>query len=676
MYSTILNTLKYVAKKNRLDEERIQKEALVIRLLEENPDIRNKKDNAQQTILIWAASLGNIKVVQYLISKEVNLDASTDAPGHTDHGKTALHWAYSRGHYDIIYALLNAGAADTGISNTFQSKWKKKVIISNEHLIHQATKNAQFTLVEALINRYPTLLQQKNGNGETPLLLAARYAFNRGIHYFILKGADINVATHRPGHSDHGKTTLHWVYDLGRYGTLKMLMKRNVVDTPVNGDYVFDKAVKDGRLDIIQLFVDLNPNFWSDNYQSINKWIALASGHMIEDCFNNDAKTWEPGWPDIVEYLTLGAESNGITLDHASKTAMNSSQETLNRSHTTPSVLDLISKGISLDVPINNPSHPGHGKTAVQLAYDRKHYIEMGLLLDAGAKVDGLTCKRLIYEATKHAGIDTVERLFDEYPNLKYHQYNWLGNRLGSTPMHLVCNRHEFTSAQFPLIFAARQGYKNIVRHLIANGENINATVNNRNDLKVHGKTVLRLTYEARQYTTVIILLDAGAKDLPFKKEYLIHLAALDGRLDIVKLLLKKNPTLLNQTDQYGKTPLDWAIEGGRASVSEILIRSKAIANVYTEQVANYLSTSNLRALSVFRAPPVTENIPDTLMSKHDNTAKPNKVNNRRTQRQQMCRHTNAFPGDFQPKWLRNMSNKSVQNKEENKDVSHPSLGS
>ncbi|NCT56885.1 MAG: ankyrin repeat domain-containing protein [Legionella sp.] len=61
-------------------------------------------------MLIWASAYGNLIIVQYLISKHVDLhidlNAITYCPGHSAHGMTALHWAYGRGYYDIVHAIL------------------------------------------------------------------------------------------------------------------------------------------------------------------------------------------------------------------------------------------------------------------------------------------------------------------------------------------------------------------------------------------------------------------------------------------------------------------------------------------------------------------------------------------------------------------------------------------
>jgi len=262
---------------------------------------------------------------------------------------------------------------------------------------------------------------------------------------------------------------------------------------------------------------------WAEeNKLSINRWIGLASGRMVRDCFDDNKMSWEPGWPDMVEYLALSAASHNVQLSHRSQTALVASKEWLSRTDRLLSVFEFIERGVGLDDPIHNPGQPNHGKTAVEWAYESKRYIEMGFLLDAGAKVDYLLGQRLIFLATQCANISTVERLLDDHPRLKEHRDGWYAD----TAIDRVLEQGEFAGASFPLIMAARKGYANIVRDLIKKGEDVNAVVNQPECLDTHGKTALRLAYEAGQYDIVEILRDAGASTDWYTEQAEMYLAA------------------------------------------------------------------------------------------------------------------------------------------------------
>ncbi|NCT56886.1 MAG: hypothetical protein GW760_04120 [Legionella sp.] len=192
-----------------------------------------------------------------------------------------------------------------------------------------------------------------------------------------------------------------------------MLVEHGAVDTRVHGEYVFEKAIKDGRLDVIKLLSESQPHFWKKNKHLIITWIGLAAGRMRKDGFDGHS-LWEPGWPDVVEYLALNAATHGIELNHRWTINLEKSKTWFTRTNRLSSVFELISSGADIDELIHKPGHPSHGKTAVEWVYARERYIEMGLLLDAGARV----------------------------------------------------------------ILAVRKGYKNIVQYLIEKGENVNAVVN------------------------------------------------------------------------------------------------------------------------------------------------------------------------------------------------------
>ncbi|MDF1758005.1 MAG: ankyrin repeat domain-containing protein [Legionellaceae bacterium] len=421
---------------------------------------------------------------------------------------------------------------------------------------------------------------------------------------------------------------------------LKMLLEIGAVDTPVNGEYVFDKAVRNGRLDIMQLFVKVKPGFWAVNGCFIEKWIGLAAGHMVKDCFDSDSYIWEPGWPEIVTYLASSAKLNNIELSSDSQSIVNKSQQDFVSSNKHISISDWIASGANLDELINNPGHPSHGKTEVQWAYECGKYITMGILLDAGALVDESTAQSLIFEAVKYARVDTIERLFDDYPNLK--NYSYTGFWWGDTAIQNLLSHNDFVEYKLPFIFAVRHGYMNIVIHLIESGININYTVDDFELKNTYGKTALRLAYEAAQYSIVEILLKSGAKDLPFKQNYLIHTAAENGHLKILKLILKNNPELLDKTNSSGKTPLLLACEKAHRAVINYLVEIGA-------------SVSSLYAFTML----FTDN-----NYKPNNTCRSEKI---LTPRQKLCRQTNAFPGGFVPKWLRKSSmwSKSVMLDEE-----------
>ncbi len=58
-----------------------------------------------------------------------------------------------------------------------------------------------------------------------------------------------------------------------------------------------------------------------------------------------------------------------------------------------------------------------------------------------------------------------------------------------------------------------------------------------------------------------------------------IHDASRDGDLEKVKALLKSNPNLVISKDNYGQTPLHYAVQYGQKTVAELLLANKADVN-------------------------------------------------------------------------------------------------
>lgn len=123
---------------------------------------------------------------------------------------------------------------------------------------------------------------------------------------------------------------------------------------------------------------------------------------------------------------------------------------------------------------------------------------------------------------------------------------------------------------QTPLLQAARQGYQDVVKLLLAkNGVNINATDN-------HGRTALSWAAEYRHLEVVKVLLENLDVELNLKdtEHGLSPLAwsVREGRWKVVELLLDKPGVDLNTADYHGRTPLSWAAGKGFSKISQLLL--------------------------------------------------------------------------------------------------------
>ncbi|OGT43166.1 MAG: hypothetical protein A3F42_04485 [Gammaproteobacteria bacterium RIFCSPHIGHO2_12_FULL_37_34] len=99
-----------------------------------------------------------------------------------------------------------------------------------------------------------------------------------------------------------------------------------------------------------------------------------------------------------------------------------------------------------------------------------------------------------------------------------------------------------------------------------------------------YGRTILYWALTCYQdYEQIALLLLQGSKfdEKYFTMQYQpIHIAAQEGRLNVVQKLIQNKPELLEQVDACGQTPLLWAAAKGRAEVVDYLISKGANLNV------------------------------------------------------------------------------------------------
>ncbi len=171
----------------------------------------NQIDTNGQTALLWAASRGHIEAVQYLISKNADLNVATNKLGSPHHDYTALHWAIEKGHCAIVKLLIQTGATILPLHGM--------------QLIHIAAQNGHVEIVKFLFEEHhqtnPELLNQINHKGETPLFIAASAGHDSVALYLIDQGADLNLGSNQRGKI---KTPIDQAIENNHYFVANLLM--------------------------------------------------------------------------------------------------------------------------------------------------------------------------------------------------------------------------------------------------------------------------------------------------------------------------------------------------------------------------------------------------------------------------------------------------------------------
>ncbi|RZC37812.1 Ankyrin repeat domain containing protein, partial [Asbolus verrucosus] len=149
-----------------------------------------------------------------------------------------------------------------------------------------------------------------------------------------------------------------------------------------------------------------------------------------------------------------------------------------------------------------------------------------------------------------------------------------LTKEVAANCLHRLENGDKFST----LYYCVKLGYTNLLR-LIVNEESFKKTINTKN---YNDETLLHLAVNSNSYSIVNILLDSGiATDTVTNTHYkrsALHLAAENGYVDIMELLLRKGASI-NIMDRYRNTPLHICAARGDFRSAELLVTCKADVN-------------------------------------------------------------------------------------------------
>lgn len=170
--------------------------------LEASPELLNQRDTNERTILHWACLNGRQQLVEYLLSRPIEIDATDDV------NATPLILAVLKGNLNVVQLLLQ----------------------KNANINHQ------------------------NAQGHSPLQYACSKGWSDVVATLLKHGADVNIRDKR------GDTCLHRLASLGRVELIKVLLnkipKPNLDAQNAEGNTALHIACEDDEVSSALLLLD------------------------------------------------------------------------------------------------------------------------------------------------------------------------------------------------------------------------------------------------------------------------------------------------------------------------------------------------------------------------------------------------------------------------------------
>ena len=240
-------------------------------------------------LLQMACSLGDVNILQYLITKGINLNEGS------------LHYATEREDVDTIRVLIENGA-------------NPDVKHNGQTALHFATTRGYTEVVQALISSGANV-NETDQWGRSALLQASTYGKVNVMKMFIKAGADVEQA------DKNGVRSIHWVARYGKLEALKLLIEEGKADVKSkthSGGNLLHQSACNKNIECFEVFqycmsfkFDVNE---ADNDGKTALWFASEAGNInAMKLFINEGANVEQA--DKNGYTPLHAAAKGSRLE-------------------------------------------------------------------------------------------------------------------------------------------------------------------------------------------------------------------------------------------------------------------------------------------------------------------------------------------------------------------------
>ncbi|KAL3872338.1 hypothetical protein ACJMK2_040269 [Sinanodonta woodiana] len=528
------------------------------------------RNNDGDHVLHIAAYYNNLKVVKYLIDINPGLLQENDKDG-----STSLPSAVSKWSVRMIETLIVARLDITARNNT------------GAHILHIVAANDNLRIVKYLIKTMPGLLEQNDKNGWTPLHHAASKGSVAVIESLLEAGLDITARTNNGCHALHlsagngnlkivkyliktnpgllqqndknGWTALHHAASKGSVPVLETLIAAGLDITARNNDdeNILHIAVGNDNLNIVKYLIKTNPGLLQQNDK--NGWTALH--HAASK-----------GSVPVIESLLAAVLNN---------TARNNDDENILHIAAGHDNMTIV-KYLIQNYPGLLQQNDQNGWTALHHAASKGSVPVFEILLAAGLDITARNNddENILHIAAGHDNITIVKYLIKNYPGLL--QQN---DQNGWNALHHAASKGSVPVIESLLAAGLNSRAKSNggahILHIAAANDNLRIVIylteTNPRLLQQKDKNGWTALHHAASKGSVPVIesLLAAGLDITARNnddENILHIAAANDNVTIVKYLIKTNPGLLQQNDKSGWNALHHAAVGGSVPVLETLI--------------------------------------------------------------------------------------------------------
>ncbi|CAB3407274.1 unnamed protein product [Caenorhabditis bovis] len=483
--------------------------------------------------------------------------------------ETAMHMAARSGNQAVLLAMVNkigAGAVQivqnkqskngwsplleacarghTGVANTLL-KHHARIDVFDEMgrtALHLAAFNGHLAIVHLLL-QHKAFVNSKSKTGEAPLHLAAQNGHVKVVNVLVQDhGASLEAITL------DNQTALHFAAKFGQLGVSQTLLAlgANPNARDDKGQTPLHLAAENDFPDVVKLFLKMKHNN--------NRGVLTAIDHNGFTCAHIAAMK---GSLAVVRELMM--IDKAMVIQAKTKTLEATTLHMAAAGGHANIVKILLENGA------NAEDENSHGMTALHLGA-KNGFVSILEAFDQNLwrRCSRKTGLNALHIAAYYGNSDFVNEMLkhvpasirSEPPIYNHHVNKEFSTEYGFTPLHL----------------AAQSGHDSLVRMLLNQGVQVDATSTTMNVIPLH------LAAQQGHIAVVGMLLSRStqqqhAKD--WRGRTPLHLAAQNGHYEMVSLLIAQGSNI-NVMDQNGWTGLHFATRAGHQSVVKLFIDSSA----------------------------------------------------------------------------------------------------